>query len=686
MNINLGSLFDSNIPLQMQNDTEVQGNCTDVSGSVSDIISGEKIADLSGLKPGDLFEGVIEDIVNKDVKIILSGDSVVNATMNESVSLNIGERVVFQVKDNSDSGTVIKPVHYGIPDDALVNKALAQAGLSGNQKNLAVVRELINQGQPLNKETIMNTLRSVNRFPDADTASIVTLEKHNLPVNEGNINMIDSYRASEGGITDSFEKLQTAVNDLINELDNKINIVQAGINDSMNQGNAFKLQDTVVTEDKSVESIVAENKSPDNTVIESKVLTLESVEESAGKAEVAESVEVPEDKATATVGAEPPTGKAVATENIEAPGKAVATGNEELPESKIVATRNAELHESKAVATGNIELPESKMESSENAELPESKVLTTEDAELAESKIVVSENEELPVGKAVASEGVVTSEGKAAELESVVIPEGKTMVSENTVNTFKSNVTEAGLQESIPKDSHSEIIKGEVTPDIEILNNIKDQLKEVISKKYFPTPEEYAAADNSKKIIDKAYKQIEKQLEKIENIVRHAEEKEIISEKNAQPVMVAAKNVNQNFSFMNDLNSLTSYVQIPVKMNNEETQGELFIYNRNKKKTAEDGINAFLHFDLENLGATDIRIKLKSKSLRLEFSLDDKEAVELVEKHIDELTDSLEEKGYMVNCKVEYETPDEKKNVIDNIFENDNTKISIKRYSFDIRT
>ena len=472
--------------------------------------------------------------------------------------------------------------------------------------------------------------------------------------------MIDSYRASEGGITDSFEKLQTAVNDLINELDNKINIVQAGINDSMNQGNAFKLQDTVVTEDKSVESIVAENKSPDNTVIESKVLTLESVEESAGKAEVAESVEVPEDKATATVGAEPPTGKAVATENIEAPGKAVATGNEELPESK--------------------------MESSENAELPESKVLTTEDAELAESKIVVSENEELPVGKAVASEGVVTSEGKAAELESVVIPEGKTMVSENTVNTFKSNVTEAGLQENIPKDSHSEIIKGEVTPNIEILNNIKDQLKEVISKKYFPTPEEYAAADNSKKIIDKAYKQIEKQLEKIENIVRHAEEKEIISEKNAQPVMVAAKNVNQNFSFMNDLNSLTSYVQIPVKMNNEETQGELFIYNRNKKKTAEDGINAFLHFDLENLGATDIRIKLKSKSLRLEFSLDDKEAVELVEKHIDELTDSLEEKGYMVNCKVEYETPDEKKNVIDNIFENDNTKISIKRYSFDIRT
>ena len=605
----------------MQNDTEVQGNCTDVSGSVSDIISGEKIADLSGLKPGDLFEGVIEDIVNKDVKIILSGDSVVNATMNESVSLNIGERVVFQVKDNSDSGTVIKPVHYGIPDDALVNKALAQAGLSGNQKNLAVVRELINQGQPLNKETIMNTLRSVNRFPNADTASIVTLEKHNLPVNEGNINMIDSYRASEGGITDSFEKLQTAVNDLINELDNKINIVQAGINDSMNQGNAFKLQDTVVTEDKSVESIVAENKSPDNTVIESKVLTLESVEESAGKAEVAESVEVPEDKATATVGAEPPTGKAVATENIEAPGKAVATGNVELP-----------------------------------------------------------------VGKAVASEGVVTSEGKAAELESVVIPEGKTMVSENTVNTFKSNVTEAGLQENIPKDSHSEIIKGEVTPNIEILNNIKDQLKEVISKKYFPTPEEYAAADNSKKIIDKAYKQIEKQLEKIENIVRHAEEKEIISEKNAQPVMVAAKNVNQNFSFMNDLNSLTSYVQIPVKMNNEETQGELFIYNRNKKKTAEDGINAFLHFDLENLGATDIRIKLKSKSLRLEFSLDDKEAVELVEKHIDELTDSLEEKGYMVNCKVEYETPDEKKNVIDNIFENDNTKISIKRYSFDIRT
>ena len=210
-------------------------------------------------------------------------------------------------------------------------------------------------------------------------------------------------------------------------------------------------------------------------------------------------------------------------------------------------------------------------------------------------------------------------------------------------------------------------------------------IHKAVEKNLFIKPDNISNSPNPKEDVERIYERVRQQLEKLTDVVKDATGKGIVNEHDTSSLMNNVKTAGQNLNFMNDLNHMSSYVQIPVKFSGQESEGELYVYNKNVKKTVEEGISAFLHFDLENLGATDIRIHLKNKGLRLGFEINDEISVRLVEEHIGELADRLTKKGYSVNYNVEMKQKEEH-NTLKEIFERDERQISIKRYTLDIRT
>lgn len=635
------------------------GETADVNTTelISNIIDGEKIVDLSNLNPGQLFEGIVEDIIGKDVKIHIGDNGVVNAVMNEAVNLNIGENVVFQVKENNNSNVVIKPFRYGMPDDKLVHKAISEAGLSVNDKNVSIVKELINQGQPLSKADIMNTLRNVNRYPGADIATVVTLEKHNISVNEGNIQMLDSYRKGEGDITLQMSDIRQAVDNLVDEIENRIRTYMP-VNEN----------------DTNKSDVIAEQTNP--SAVESKVTDAAISDKKTSQIEnVVSEHDVQKNKMEIS-------GNKVSEIKTELPDNKISEIKTELPDDKASEIKTESPYnkasEIKTESPYNRTF-ETKTETSDN--ISGHKEAMISDGKIVETKEALSDSR--PVKNEFILADNKTEDNKAVKFDS--------NIQENESETVESVISEKKTlqpKETILSEMQERPLKS-VRSDKEELNGLirlKDDIKTIVNKKYFPDVKEYLLSDNPKKIIEEAYRKLQEGIEKLESIVKQAQEKEIVSEKSVQNITTATKQINQNLNFMNELNNMASYVQIPVKMNNKDNEAELFIYNKNKKKTVEDGINAFLHFELDNLGATDIKIRLKNKSLRIDFSLYDEESTDIVANHIEELTKKLEEKGYTINCGVKCEENTDKKNTIDNVLDNDSSKINIKRYSFDIRT
>ncbi len=755
---------------------------------------------LNDLVPGQLFEGKVQDITNDMVEILLSDDTTMNATMQESVNFNIGDSVVFRVKENSGSKVVITPFKSD-SESPVIMKALEGSGLKINEKNISVVKGLMEQGQPLDKKTILDTLRMVNRFPDTNISDIVTLNKHGIPVNQDNINMFQAYSEGNGMIMDMMERISDDLPELLESVVSE--------NSESESVDIFeKIMDSIIPDDEEIintnrekTDIHADKVMPEksDTYIEKEVpekgntnaekAISEKGNTNAEKA-ISEKGNVNAEKVISEINGVS-SKKVISGKEGEITEKAVTEKENFIPQNTIVEKENVTSKETipeKGNAASEKPIPEKGNAVSEKP-IPEKGNAVSEkpipekgnvvsEKPIPEKGNVVSEKPipkkgnvvfEKPIpekGNAVSEKpipekGNAVSEKPIPEKGNVVsekpIPEKGNAVSEkpipekvmhNKENSNETIVTRSSGKADSPQDiaqrlkellnknntelretneqaAKSEIkgsaienakeqlnqISQELTKKGDVnLKSIKDDIvkifqsldkeekkefvsgdelknviKSIVKKGSYILPEKLILSENPKNDILKTYEKINEKIEKLNTIIKNTIENGTVAGKDISNVMTSVKNAGQNLNFMNDLNQLAAYVQIPVKFSNQETEGELYVLNKNRQKTAADGLNAFLHFDLENLGATNIRLTLKNKSLRMSFELDSKESAELVEKHINELVEKLEDKGFIVNSSVE-EVSGEEHNSMDEIFNNDAKSVSIKRYAFDMRT
>lgn len=206
-------------------------------------------------------------------------------------------------------------------------------------------------------------------------------------------------------------------------------------------------------------------------------------------------------------------------------------------------------------------------------------------------------------------------------------------------------------------------------------------LKGIIEDKYTLTPEQIV----NKESVNDSYNSIQKDMDSIQ---KQAAEK--LPDTLVQKLSVAAESVNSNVNFVKEVNTVYNYIQIPLKLSNQNATGQLYVYADRKKKkwNPDEPITAFLHFDLENLGSTDISIKLLKKNLDTKFALADDISYDLIENNIHFLQEKLESMGF--TCNVTVTDADVKRDFVDDFLKQDvkQTKINgkqIMRYSFDVR-
>lgn len=111
--------------------------------------------------------------------------------------------------------------------------------------------------------------------------------------------------------------------------------------------------------------------------------------------------------------------------------------------------------------------------------------------------------------------------------------------------------------------------------------------------------------------------------------------------------------MNNNLEFLNSMNQFMAAVQVPIKNIGEHGEGELYVYRRNKDKdSGDDTIKAFLHLDMEHLGALDIYVTLKGSSVSTNFKVENEDVLCFLEKNMDKLTQKLNDDGYNVSVSV----------------------------------
>lgn len=201
-------------------------------------------------------------------------------------------------------------------------------------------------------------------------------------------------------------------------------------------------------------------------------------------------------------------------------------------------------------------------------------------------------------------------------------------------------------------------------------------VKDTMQQQWTLQPQNLEADGTDK--VTKLYDRMNAQLEKIVEALKS------VGQENTGFAQTAA-DIQSNVEFMNQINQAYTYVQIPLQMSGQNASAELFVYT-NKKALAEGDreLTAFLHLDLDHLGATDVSVKMKNKQVSTNFYLDDDASYQLISLNIDRLEKRLQEKGYQ--CKVSVINEAKHVNFVENFLKKDQPSAGqLHRYSFDMR-
>ncbi|MFI3176783.1 MAG: flagellar hook-length control protein FliK [Eubacteriales bacterium] len=199
-------------------------------------------------------------------------------------------------------------------------------------------------------------------------------------------------------------------------------------------------------------------------------------------------------------------------------------------------------------------------------------------------------------------------------------------------------------------------------------------IKELLKNEWLLKPDNL-----DQKSVEELYKQLSEQTDKVLN---HLSE----FGREGSNFANATDSLRQNLDFMNQVNQFASYVQLPLKMSEQNTHAELYVYaDKQKLRDKEDNFTALLHLEMDHLGMVDVYVTLQDNRVSTNFTLEEEESLLVVEEHIEVLHERLAQLGYEVNIEVSVgESTDSVPNALfkDAIVEGDSIK---SHYSFDIR-
>lgn len=208
--------------------------------------------------------------------------------------------------------------------------------------------------------------------------------------------------------------------------------------------------------------------------------------------------------------------------------------------------------------------------------------------------------------------------------------------------------------------------------------DFKENVSKLLQEQMLLDPESV----DSKEKVQEHFNKISKQLSTITEALTNVAQEQ-------SPMAKSVQNMSQNVNFLNQMNQMYAYIQLPFKLSESNAHGELYVYSNKRNLAQKEGeVSALLHLDMEHLGPVDVYVQMKESNVSTRFYLQDDEMLDFINDHIHILTQRLEKRGYHMSCQMtvreDAETVD--KNVVFQELLNENSnRPTLVRYSFDVR-
>lgn len=604
------------------------------------------VSTIGDLSAGSIFEGTINSVRGGKVTLALGNGQTITARLDGKMDLQQGSSMFFQVRANDGQTIAIRPyTELGNVSNPILLNALSAAQVPATDRTLVMVDTMMQEQMSIGRQSILDMAKLVGANPDANVQTIVQMTKLGLPVTEEMAAQFENYLSDRQALVGEMDLAAGHMMELLSD-------------EALSPETAFSLYG------KMLDIFMPGAEAADAGVTAAAGQKSSAAE--AGTGAMAEAVEqenaatVAEAEAGAPTAAEQGTAAASAVaEEAGAASTAETTGQGAAAEAETGVGVTAELTYGRTAETpGTV----GELLSKEQIEHL-GKMLRNIPALIGNEEIFAGGEQEEVFVDTLSEEGPEVAKLMAQE---EAAQEQPVLNEKLTAEQFLQKLGRALAQNGgFGFAGMQKLFAGKEFQTI---------FRSVIEKQWLLQPEELKQEHK----VSGLYERLEQQLSQMEEAVR-------ATGSTQNTFLQTASQVHGNLEFMNQMNQIYHYVQLPLKMSGQNANGELYVYaNRKNLRDPDAELTAFLHLDMEQLGSTDVSVRMQNRSVRTNFYLEDDASYDLVEKHLEVLNKRLKSKGYQSSITVTHEKKDIsfKENIVK---KGKATVGSLHRYSFDVR-
>ena len=562
--LNLSSIFKRNNQNIRANDT-VKPSEGMSKGERSYRVQNE----IRNLQPGQTIQGAVVSRNGNVAQIALSQELLINARIDQSISLALGQNMSFEVKTNNGSILSLAPLYANMANQATIQRALGAAGLPETAENVEMVARMMEEGMPIDKDTILNVSRQLLEFPGQNPASIIQMIRLGLSVTELSIEQFEQYQNASHQLLGSAETIMSELPEVFKEL------MSEG-----RTGQAYAFYGQVL-------DILAEGESAGEVIQKG---TENGAQQTQGSGSVPE--------------------ESVQPGRLMDPGFLQAEGTD---------------------GSGSVQ---------EDGLSP-----------------VLTAKQWHDLGNLLRELGV--DEQTAAQVRGGGLP------AKDVLALIRHILSGAGKQE-MPSQVLERLFGG---------REFEGLLKAEMGRQWLIEPRD--VADPHK--VEQLYERIREQSARLHEAMQAAGKADL-------PVAKSVQNLQNNVDFMNQMNHVFAYIQLPLKLAGNNAHGDLYVYTNKKNLASRDGnVSALLHLDMEHLGALDVYVAMQQNKVSTNFTLQDESALDLIEQHISLLDERLTKRGYALKAQFQIKEEEQEGGIMQTILNQEKNISVLSRTSFDMR-
>lgn len=588
------------------------------------------------LQEGQTLKGVVSDVHGNEITLSMEDGSSFTGKLPDANQYSIGQKAAFKITGLEDNTIYLKAMTgaYLLDMDDTIEQALEEANLPKTERNVDVVRSLLQNQQSISRENILSSIQLCAQFPESDVNAVITMKRLHLPLTPKSIEQFEHYQNQSHQLLYKMDGLMDSVNQMMESIGTNVPRLAKEI---ANRLLSMALEGNPSPEELSLAQEQAQKSDLIPTVYdgEGNVLTGEAL--TRGLVTTAYDAD----------------GNPIPAETLEQLTKQAQLLSENGDEA-------APARHEEAAAGG----PFSRMRQLISSLTDGNSALKS-----AVARSGLAEDYRTPFIHEQSGFLLPPSEREsfARFLSDYPLPESlKEGIADGTATAREflteiqkafSEMTEEQAGKLLASKPFQALVKGQFMSGWTIS---PEQLKEPGA-------------------LDKAYQNMAKQLETLAKFNEQTLGRDLFPQ-----VSENAQDMRDNMDFMRMMNQTYQYIQLPLKLQNQNAHGDLYVMTRKESlKKNPKHLTALLHLDMDALGTLDIHITRENTAVSTHFYVAKKTTKELLERNIELLGNAIREQGFAFTSELSMK--EKEMDVVKDFIGVDAPIGDFKRYNFDLR-